>query len=358
MWIHGLLITSLMLWSAGVIAQTQRPEIIPCFSDPETSTGWQGMSECPKQSYMNRGRCRDAYIDHYKEMVLWELGGHNTELHIDHLPLHSDREKKNQHRIPRNSTVCIDFDENCYCTWMSVNEDTCQALPHEATLLYAGDSMIRNMMIQLQNICPKTAVPFFKKANADGIFFPNSNSSNLLNITASTLSAKVLIIGFALHHMSLEGRPPTHYQVWKDYELWIRKTLDSLRDTRKDLQIVWHQCNSVVNSKYIGKYESNMARISSGDPDNRVKGTRGYNTWQELIANSMTRIGVLGINRRAMKVIEKEYPEVQIIDSFQITDFMERYTNETDGRHFRPFVRLKLSILFTMNKKLLIGSGS
>ena len=62
----------------------------------------------------------------------------------------------------------------------------------------------------------------------------------------------------------------------------------------------------------------------------------------------------VGIRERAQKILDSSFPNVQVIDGFKITEWMERYTSPHDGRHFMPLLRLKLSILFTRNQHLLL----
>jgi hypothetical protein len=328
-----------------------RTEVVHCISDPtsETAVSLRGMKECPQESYQHRGRCLIAYIDHYKEMLQEEVGRKEniTKYYYPRNVIQVN------HLLPRKEAVCIDIDEDCKCTWLVPHTEMCSRIKPE-TILMVGDSMIYKQNEELQRICDFTSKksPFVKIMSDRSYFFANNKAHNIRldDHLHRKHNLKIAYVGFGLHHL----QTPNDSVVPK-FEFYINATLHRIKKLRPDLRIVWIHSNTIISRHFNGEYQNVTYDLLSG----LRKENESLEASKKRIASSFTRRGVVGLHRRAERFFDeinsKLQTHVQIIDGLQITDFMELYSKPGDGRHFFPLLRLKLSILFTRNRGVLLS---
>jgi len=346
--LYGMVVVTPRIANSTEISKS---DVIHCFSDPLSDELYQYYQKCPLESFKHGGRCRNAYIDHYKEMVMYEFGTSN-DLHLaTDLPAEQNMSKmQHVHKIPRKETVCVDFDEQCYCKWINIHDGMCHRLKARSVLV-AGDSMLRKQLEKLKSICPKqqalyTNTRFFNPAHRRDFDDVKKELMDNKNIS-------IFYVGFALHSISEINHNDREYaDLWTHYESYISKTIETVNKLRPDVQVVWFIPNTIISTHLYGDFRERfdavlMNNLAKMHQNNREK-------WELSVSRSFTRRSVVALAQRSERILQQRFPEVHVISGLRITDFMERYTDAHDGVHFPPFLRLKLSILFTLSEERLL----
>jgi len=326
-------------------------DVVHCFSDPENDAAYAHLPQCPKAAYRNGGRCYDAYVDHWKDAVQDDLkrnATHNFKLSEETTRLRLEHRDPMMNRVPRWTAVCVDFDLDCSCSWLTVNKETC-ARVLDGAVLTVGDSMTNNQMWMFERMCGFKLGSQNKFKSLVQWFNPRNHIPRMEQRLKTDPSVRMVYIGIGTHMVGSEQ--VEMLKGWDIYEERLVMIVEAVRKLRPDVEIVFVCGNAVVSSHFTYGYRMAAVRnmYSGGHKDENIT----YSEWKDSIARGFTRRAVKGLATRAVRVFTEKYPAIDIIDGYGITAFMEQMT--IDGIHYFPFIPLKLSILLTRHEKAIMA---
>mmetsp|Transcript_20826 Transcript_20826/g.35512 ORF Transcript_20826/g.35512 Transcript_20826/m.35512 type:complete len:330 (-) Transcript_20826:312-1301(-) len=292
--------------------------IIRCFSDPVSE-----FNDFPSCVSCNHDRHMLAFINHYRVELL------------------------NQEQHARNATICLDFQENCFCRFTSTLA-LCTKLPTNFAVV-VGDSMLRTLVQEFVSLCHRNDV--FRFTLPKGYFDPTNNAHRTGFFTAiDKWQAPVVMLNYAFHFLSLQGPREVDRKIFTSYESSIDSVIGKVQIHSSVIRTIWLLSNSVCVDKYNGAYAQAIRNYNSG---NVSWLQQKFTDWRKVLLSSFDRSGALLLNNRARRFLRQNYPTVSILDGFAATDFMCQFTTVGDGRHFQAIRRLKLDMFFHLTRDLL-----
>jgi len=137
----------------------------------------------------------------------------------------------------------------------------------------------------------------------------------------------------------------------RNFNFLMTLVMESVPDSTRC--VIFRTTNAITTSKYYGEY-SKYAKLYNAHEKNTIRKCMAeYQDYEACESAIFTNKGAKWLNRKMRQFVakyksehlKKDRPKLVLLDAYSLYVNKSKYTEDGDGRHYRPIVNLEIALL-------------